>query len=156
MLPGYQILSFVGEPATTASVASDIAPLTVAVASALDRDVIGTAREVDHAFWLSEPGRIGRALMRDGRAVGYYYTRAGAIGPAAWATRDDADAALRAALADALAQSATVRLRALGANHDAIRFALSSGMQLSGYSHLLTTAPFGHLERYAPSGPTLF
>jgi GNAT superfamily N-acetyltransferase len=156
MLPGYQILSFVGGTTEPPPVAADVAPLTLEVASALDRDVIGTPREMDHAFWLEEPGRIGRALMREGRAVGYYYTRAGAIGPAAWAKGDDAHAVLRAAHADARAQSATVRLRALGVNHDAIRFALSSGMQLSGYSHLLTTAAFGHLERYAPSGPTLF
>ncbi len=49
-----------------------------------------------------------------------------------------------------------VRLRALGANHVSIRFALGAGLRLAGYSHLLTTAPFGTLERYVPSGPTLF
>ena len=156
LLPGYQILSFVGEPTESPQIASDVAPLTVEIASALDRDVIGTTREVDHAFWSSEPGRVGRAVVRGGQAVGYYYARAGAIGPAAWTTTADAEILLRAALADAHAQSAVVRLRALGANHDTIRFALSSGLRLAGYSHLLTTASFGHLERYAPSGPTLF
>ena len=155
MLPGYQILSFVGEP-TAPPVASEVAPLTVEIAAALDRDVIGDAREVDHAFWSSEPGRVGRSVMRGGGAIGYYYVRSGTIGPAAWRTGADADAVLRAALADARAQSAIVRLRALGANHDTIRFALSSGLRLAGYSHLLTTASFGHLDRYAPSGPTLF
>jgi GNAT superfamily N-acetyltransferase len=156
MLPGYQILSFVGEPMESPPVASDVAPLTVEIASALDRDVIGTAREVDHAFWSSEPGRVGRAVMRGGGAIGYYYVRSGTIGPAAWTISADADVVLRAALADAHAQSAIVRLRALGANHDTIRLALSSGLRLAGYSHLLTTASFGHLDRYAPSGPTLF
>ena len=156
MFPGFQILSFVGEPTPSAQAASGVAPLTGEIASALDRDVIGTARDVDHGFWLTEPGRLGRAVVRGGRAVGYYYVRAGSIGPAAWASSADAEPVLRAALADARAQSAIVRLRALGANHDAIRFALASGMRLAGYSHLLTTAPFGHLDRYAPSGPTLF
>ena len=113
-------------------------------------------REVDHAFWSSEPGRVGRAVMRGGGAIGYYYVRSGTIGPAAWTTSAYADVVLRAALADAYAQSAIVRLRALGANHDTIRFALSSGLRLAGYSHLLTTESFGHLDRYAPSGPTLF
>ena len=155
LLPGYQILSFVGKPTESPPIASDIAPLTVDIASALDRDVIGTAREVDHAFWSSEPGRVGRAVVRGGQAVGYYHVRAGAIGPAAW-TAADAEIVLRTALADAHAQSATVRLRALGANHDTIRFALRRGLRLADYSHLLTTAPFGHLDRYAPSGPTLF
>jgi GNAT superfamily N-acetyltransferase len=155
MLPGYQILSFAGEPAPMSEVISG-EPLKLDIATALDRDVIGTAREIDHAFWLSEPGRIGRAVVRDGHAIGYHYVRAGAIGPAAWTTTADADVVLRSALADALAQSPSVRLRALGSNHDAIRFALASGLRLVSCSHLLTTAPFGHLDRYAPSGPTLF
>jgi GNAT superfamily N-acetyltransferase len=156
MLPGYPILSFAGEPVRATPVASDVAPLTLEISSELDRDVIGTAREVDHVFWSSEPGRIGRAVFRSGQAIGYYYVRSGAIGPAAWTSSADADAVLGAALTDALAQSQVVRLRALGANHDTIRFALANGMRLGGYSHLLTTASFGHLERYAPSGPTLF
>jgi GNAT superfamily N-acetyltransferase len=156
MLPGFQILSFAGEPARASAVTSDVAPLTQEIASELDRDAIGNAREIDHAFWSSEPGRVGRAVMRGGRAIGYYYVRSGAIGPAAWTSTADADMVLRAALADARAQAAIVRLRALGVNHDTIRFALNSGLRLAGYSHLLTTASFGHLERYAPSGPTLF
>jgi len=157
MLPGYPILNFVGEPAQTTGDATDVAPLTLDIASALDRDVIGTPREVDHGFWLTEPGRIGRAIVRGGRPLGYYYVRSGTIGPAAWrGTSADADAVLGHALADAHAQSAIVRLRALGVNHDTIRFALASGLRLAGYSHLLRTGPFGHLERYVPSGPTLF
>lgn len=156
MLPGYQILNFVGEPALATRDATDVAPLTLEITSALDRDVIGTAREVDHTFWLTEPGRVGRAVVRDGRPVGYYYVRSGTIGPAAWTASLDAGAVLGPALADAHAQSAIVRLRALGANHDAIRFALAHGFRLAGNSHLLTTASFGHLDRYAPSGPTLF
>ena len=156
MLPGYQILSFVGEPASTTVVASDVAPLSPQVAAALDSDVIGTSRKIDHGFWSTEPGRVGRAVMRGGRPVGYYYVRSGSIGPAAWTSSADADAVLRAAIAEARAQSPIVRLRALGANHDTIRFALASGLRLVGYSHLLTTAPFGNLDRYAPSGPTLF
>lgn len=156
MLPGYPILSFVGEPAQTSLGASDVVPLTLEITSALDGDVIGTTREVDHAFWLTEPGRIGRAITRGGRPLGYYYVRAGTIGPAAWTASADADAVLGHALTDAHAQSAIVRLRALGTSHDTIRFALAHGLRLAGYSHLLTTAPFGHLERYAPSGPTLF
>lgn len=156
MLPGYQILSFVGEPTGAKPVESETAPLTREFATSLDSDVIGTARAADHDFWSNEPGRIGRAVVHGGRAVGYYYVRSGAIGPAAWATSADAEVVLRAALVNARAQSAIVRLRALGANHDTIRFALANGLRLAGYSHLLTTASFGQLDRYAPSGPTLF
>jgi len=156
MFPGYQILSFAGEPAPATARAPDVEPLTLEIASALDRDVLGTARDVDHAFWSTEPGRIGRAVVRGGRTIGYYYVRSGAIGPAAWTSNVDADVVLQAAVTDALAQSPVVRLRVLGANHDTIRFALARGLRLGGYSHLLTTASFGHFERYAPSGPTLF
>ena len=156
MLPGYPILSFAGEPPSAAALASDVAPLTPEIAAALDADVIGTPREIDHRFWATEPGRVGRAVLRGGRPVGYYYVRTGSIGPAAWTANADADAVLRAALAEARAQSPIVRLRALGPSHDTIRFALSSGLRLAGYSHLLTTTAFGHLGRYAPSGPTLF
>ena len=156
MLPGYPILNFVGEPAPTTPDATEVAPLTLEITTALDRDVIGTTREIDHSFWLAEPGRLGRAVMRGGRPLGYYSVRAGTIGPAAWRDSADANAVLGRALADARAQSAVVRLRALGANHDTIRFALARGLRLAGNSHLLTTRPFGHLERYVPSGPTLF
>lgn len=155
MLPGYPILSFGGEAAPIADRA-EVTELTTDITAAIDRDVIGNPREVDHEFWRTEPGRIGRAVLRDGRVIGYHYARAGAVGPAAWLTAGDAEAVLRSALASALAQSPTVRLRGLGANHEAIRFALARGLRLVGYSHLLTTAPFGHLDRYAPSGPTLF
>ncbi len=170
MLPGYPILNFVGAPSDPSGAPSErggalsersaseteVAPLTIEIAAALDRDVIGTERGIDHGFWLTEPRRTGRAVVRSGRAVGYYYVRAGTIGPAAWTTEIAADTVLGHALADAQTQSATVRVRALGASHDTIRFALRSGLRLAGFSHLLTTAPFGHLQRYAPSGPTLF
>jgi GNAT superfamily N-acetyltransferase len=156
MLPGFPILSFVGAPTQATPPASEVAPLTLEIASDFDRDVVGTARDIDHSFWLTEPGRSGRAVVREGRPVGYYYARGGTIGPAAWTSRGDAPIVLGRALAEARTQSVTVRLRALGASHDTIRFALDNGLRLAGYSHLLTTAPFGHLDRYAPSGPTLF
>ncbi len=157
MLPGYQILSFAGAVGEAAPPARyEAAPLSLELAAEVDRAVLSVAREVDHRFWLAKTGRVGRALMRDGRRAGYYYVRDAAIGPAAWLDLDAADAVLRLALRDARTQSPLVRLRALGANHVSIRFALGAGLRLAGYSHLLTTAPFGTLERYVPSGPTLF
>ncbi|HKY50940.1 MAG TPA: GNAT family N-acetyltransferase [Candidatus Limnocylindria bacterium] len=155
MLPGYPILSFAGEPSSFPSHES-VAPLTAKIATAFDREIVGVERDVDHAFWLSEPGRVAHAVVRDGHTIGYHYVRGGAIGPAAWRSDADADAVLGSAFASALAQSPTVRMRALGSNHHSVRFALASGLRLVGYSTLLTTAPFGQLERYVPSGPTLF
>lgn len=158
MLPGYQILSFAGEVATSPEppAGHDARPLALETASRIDREVLSVGREVDHRFWLAEPGRVGCEVLRGGQVVGYFSVRDGAIGPAAWTTPDGAEAVLRLALREAASQSREVRLRALGANHDAVRFALAAGLRLAGYSHLLTTAPFGRLERYVPSGPTLF
>ena len=31
-----------------------------------------------------------------------------------------------------------------------------AGLRLTGYSHLLMSAPFGHLDQYLPSGPAVF
>jgi hypothetical protein len=43
-----------------------------------------------------------------------------------------------------------------GINHAGIHFALQTGLRLTGYAHLLTSAPFGRMEQYIPSGPSLF
>jgi GNAT superfamily N-acetyltransferase len=157
MLPGTQILAFVGEPAEPPSVEDlETAPLTVEIARELDRDVLLVERDVDQRFWSTEPGRSSRAVRRDGRAIGYYSVARGTIGPAAWSVPEYAQRVLSLAMRDARAQSGEVRLRAIGSDHEAIRFALGSGLRLVGYSHLLTTRAFGHLDRYIPSGPTLF
>ncbi len=95
-------------------------------------------------------------MVRDGRAVGYYYFSNGTIGSAAWLEDDDAEALLESACREASEQAEQVRLMIPGVNHSAIRFALRSGLKLVSYSHLLTTAPFGQMEKYLPSGPSLF
>jgi len=157
MLPGTQILNFVGEPRDLPSADGFVVePLALDVANALDRDVLSVERAVDQRYWASEPGRSARVVRRDGEAVGYYSIASGVIGPAAWSSARYAAPVLALAVRDARQQSAQVRLRALGTNHDAIRFALGAGLRLLGYSHLLTTRTFGDLSRYIPSGPTLF
>jgi hypothetical protein len=37
-----------------------------------------------------------------------------------------------------------------------LNFALRSGLKLTAYAHLLTTAPFGQMDKYLASGPSLF
>ena len=34
--------------------------------------------------------------------------------------------------------------------------ALAAGLRFANHSHFLTTSPFGAMERYLPSGPSLF
>jgi GNAT superfamily N-acetyltransferase len=158
MLPGYQALTFTGQPRELPSVRSGYKtqPLELQTAMAIDEQIRETRREVDHRFWLSEMKSEGRQLVRRGRIVGYYYFNGGTIGPAAWLKDADAEALLEAAARDAAEQSEQIRLIIPGINHAAIRFALRMNLKLTGYGHLLTTAPFGQMEKYLTSGPSLF
>jgi GNAT superfamily N-acetyltransferase len=158
MLPGYQILTFTGEYRTQndATRGYESRSLEISTAIAIDWQVRGTHREIDHQFSIEEFKAEGRQVMRDGRAVGYYYFTGGNIGSAAWLEERDAEAVLSCACRDASGQAEQIRLVALGVNHAAIRFALQAGLRLASYSHLLTTATFGQMEKYLPSGPSLF
>ena len=51
---------------------------------------------------------------------------------------------------------APFRLAIPGINHRAIAFALDAGLHLSSFTHFLSTAPVGCLDRYIPSGPLLY
>jgi GNAT superfamily N-acetyltransferase len=158
MLPGYQILTFAGTMNGSSQNRSDYEtqPLDISTAMLIDEQIRETRREIDHRFWLSEMEARGRKIIRDGRIVGYYYFQNGTIGPAAWLNEEDAEAILETACYDASEQSEQIRLMIPGLNHDAIRFALRAGLRLAAYSHLLTTAPFGQMDKYLPSGPSLF
>jgi hypothetical protein len=159
MLPGYQILTFAGRPldhTTPQAPKVEVEPLSLTVATAIDKRIRGTAREADHRFWQEEARFQGRQLVVDGIAQGYFYLNGGTIGPAAWVIEDAAPALLATATREAAANSAEVRLMIPGANHTAIRFALGSGLRLTAFSHLLTSAPFGRMEQYLSSGPSLF
>ncbi|HKC65608.1 MAG TPA: hypothetical protein VKB86_18345, partial [Pyrinomonadaceae bacterium] len=88
--------------------------------------------------------------------VGYYYFSNGNVGSAAWLESEDAEALLESACREASNQAEQIRLMIPGVNHSAIGFALRAGLKLVSYSHLLTTEPFGQMEKYLPSGPSLF
>ncbi|HEY6186716.1 MAG TPA: GNAT family N-acetyltransferase [Pyrinomonadaceae bacterium] len=159
MLPGYQILTFGGplqRELTEQRAGYEAQPLEIANAIDMDRQVRATGREVDHRFWLAQPTFQGRQLTSGGRIAGYYYINRGVIGPAAWAHPNDGEALLEAACREAALDASQVRLMIPGVNHTAIRFALNSGLRLVAYSHLLTSAPFGLMEQYLSSGPSLF
>jgi GNAT superfamily N-acetyltransferase len=158
MLPGYQAMTFAGEPRGLSEPGSvyETRPLEPGEASAIDEQVRETRREVDHTFWISEMGSAAKLLVRSGQTIGYYYCNKGAIGPAAWLEDADGEALLAAACREASQQSEQIRLIVPGLNHTAIRFALRANLKLSGYGHLLTTRPFGRMENYLTSGPSLF
>jgi GNAT superfamily N-acetyltransferase len=153
MLPGTQILTFEGTPGVKrpAPATYTTQPLNKSVAMGLDKVMLGARREEDHDHMLRS-GWEGMQVMRGGIGVGYYYIHNGSLGPAAWTHPRHSDALL----ALACQGREQVSMGVPGMNHDAIQFALSTGLRLASHSHLLTTSPFGHLERYIPSGPYFF
>jgi len=157
MLPGSQIVVFEGAPTLPEppSPAYNVQTLERAFATAVDKTILGTGREVDHDFF-ARRGWQGRQLLHDGHRVGYFYVDGGSIGPAAWISGEHAEALLVLACREASASGAEVTLRIPGMNHAALRFAFEAGLRLTGFAHLLMSAPFGHLEGYLPSGPSLF
>jgi hypothetical protein len=157
MLPVCQIFTLAGAPTTAPSVPSGYAlePLEPAFASRLDALVRGTSREVDHTFWRAQAGRL--CQVRAAREiVGYFRVEGGAIGPAAWTESVHAAPVLALAIAQAKRDAAEIRLVAPGVNHSALALALQIGLKLVGSAHLLSSRPFGALERYLPSGPAVF
>jgi GNAT superfamily N-acetyltransferase len=158
MLPGFPLFNFAGTPNALphAPVDYNVEPLSLETAASLDATVRGARREVDHRFWLAQSSIVAREVVRDGRAVGYFYVADGAVGAAAWRDARDAEAVLTLACREAFARTGKIMLRAPGVNHAAIRFALGVGLRFASFSHFFTNAPFGRLDQYLPSGPSLF
>ena len=158
MLPGYQIFTFAGTPDTIPDKLSgfEVKPLSVSSAVSLDHHIRATGREVDHRFWLSQSAYHGYQVQYGDQITGYFYTNGGGIGPAGWIDPQYAQTLMTLACRHAANQSEPARMLVPGINHEAIRFALRAGLRLTGMSHFLTTAPFGHMDQYLTSGPSLF
>ena len=157
MLPGSQILFLEGTPLLEAEASLGYVTelLRADLAGTLDETVLGIRRDMDHDL-LIRSGWHARQVMHAGQAVGYYYVHDGTIGPAAWTDAAHASALLTLACREAPAADSRLTLMIPGMNHAALRFGFDSGLRLTGFAHLLMSAPFGHLERYLPSGPGLF
>jgi GNAT superfamily N-acetyltransferase len=123
-----------------------------AAAGAIDREVRGSARPIDHAFFLAQKD-TAHQVSSAGEGVGYFYAHHGRIGPAAW-REGHGRAVLSAAFAALEGQSITLSIP--GPNRDAIDLAIEAGLLITGTSHYLSSATFGAIERYVPSGPALF
>ena len=157
MLPGTQLFTFQSKPtrlpAQRAGYTS--APAKADEIAALDRELVGVERQVDHAYWNAH-GFARRAVHRDGRVVGYYYLIDGIVGPAGWVSDIDGEETLGFAIREAASTHDTVALSIPGMNHVALPVALACGLRLVRMSHILWTSPIGHMDRYVPSGPMLF
>lgn len=157
MLPLGPIFTFSGPPRTLPATPQEVrlTELDLPHATAIDRVVLGVAREQDHAFFRARQFK-GYQVEIDQRKVGYFYVKDGAIGPAAWQDPESGEALLSHALQQASAEAPQVKLIALGLNQTAIRCALAAGLRLVSTAHLLSSSAFGKLDCYLPSGPALF
>ena len=122
----------------------------------LDEQVRGTGRQADHDFWCDHLGLQGRQVLQNGEVLGYYYANRGVVGPAAWKRPQDGEPLLTLACREAAAMAPQIRIAVPGINHLGLRFALDSGLRLTSFAHFLTTAQFGRMEQYLPSGPALY
>lgn len=172
MLPGYQIFvltfpaekllaqaqafSYSSSPSNAQPFSYSLTELTVSAAAAIDSRVRGTGREVDHTYWLRDPGRSGQLVLADGAPVGYFYTRNGLVGSLAYLHKEHEKPILDFGLARAATENDVVTAYIPAINRTALAYGLDRGGRLSGYSHFLSTAEFGQLANYLPSGPLLY
>lgn len=157
MMPAGPIFTFSGAPQKLPEAPPEarLRELDSEQACAIDRVVRGVARARDHAYWRAR-GMPAYQLEIEQRVAGYFYVKDGVIGPAAWLDPASGDALLSHALQQASSQAAEVKLVALGVNQTAIRHATDAGLRLVSASHFLSSAAFGKLDCYLPSGPALF
>ena len=159
MMPAGPIFTFAGPLLQAPSPQSDtrVVALDPSHASAIDHIVRGTPRSEDHAFWRAR-NVPGFQVEVSGRAVGYFYSDKGVIGPAAWLREEEGPLLIANALTRANAQASPsgVKLIALGLNQVAVRAATAAGLRLISASHFLCSEAFGKLDQYLPSGPGLF
>jgi GNAT superfamily N-acetyltransferase len=157
MLPGTQILEFEGAPRlVNDSAGYTLASADMAFINRMDQDVLQMPRPMDHE-WMQRSDWRPRLVLYAGQPVGYFYLReGGVVGPVAWTNAQHAEAVMRLGCREAAGEYAFAALNVPGMNHDALRFAFEAGLRLTGHAHLLTTASFGHVERYLPSGAYFF
>jgi hypothetical protein len=159
LLPGWPLLVFAavaGASTAAASAGYELAELDGELPSRFAKAAGHPARDEDHALWRDMGA--ARAVTRGGEPVGYFYARAGSIGPLAWIDDAHAPAVIDSALAAAAASGdgLPTRVNVPGVAHAAIRHLLARGAQLVSFGHLLATERPGDMTRYLPSGPFLF
>jgi hypothetical protein len=122
---------------------------------AIDRATLDVARPADHAFWASVSTLHPFTVVRDGRAAGYAYVQAdGAIGPIAVLDPADLAPAVEASIGVAASLGArTARVRIPGVAREAVARLLARGWRYGdAVTLVLTSAPWGHWDRYVTSG----
>ncbi|TAK55636.1 MAG: GNAT family N-acetyltransferase [Dehalococcoidia bacterium] len=130
--------------------------------AALDREVFGAERRLDHGYYLDATKGSGAqssfVLLRDDALRGYCYAVAdgGFIAPMATYEPADQLPLLRTA-ASWLSQHgvSTGNIFVLSQNHTLMNALLDAGWRSQRSSFLLTSAPFAKFDRYHPAGASL-
>ena len=123
--------------------------------SAIDWAVLGYRRPEDHALWAEVPDMHGFLVNRAGSVIGYLYvTESGVLGPVAVLRAEDLPAALTLGMEVARdLGSSSARLRTPGVARAAVALLLENGFRLDeSIGLVLSSKPFGQLDRYVPSG----
>jgi ribosomal protein S18 acetylase RimI-like enzyme len=131
--------------------------------AALDTQVWGAERRIDHEHYLSDDSLDGGeqsafALTRDGVLAGYGYaykspSGIGYVAPLAAALPQEQPALLHMAgewLSDRSVE--TVRAAIVSHNTTAIEALLEAGWRITGSNVFMTSQPFGQFDRYIPAG----
>jgi hypothetical protein len=127
-----------------------------ATVDALDRDSLGVAHPIDHAYLREESRRGWLYRGPDGMALAYgYATEAGRIGPVA--SRDaDLLAPILGHLSSAVAPRGAFAIWLPGTADRAVVATLQAGFRLEPFPLLLCwDRPFADLSRYLPISPGL-
>ena len=127
-----------------------------ATVDALDRETLGVAHSVDHAYLRAENRRGWLYRGPDGVAVAYgYATEAGRLGPVA--SRDaDLLAPILGHLSSAVAPRGAFAIWLPGTADRAVVATLQAGFRLEPFPLLLCwDRPFADLSRYLPISPGL-
>lgn len=159
-LADYQLPPEIITQAFSGSTASD--RQSRAALDELDAQVRGARRPADHSLWLGYVGSgsfSGQLYWRGNQPLGYaYISNWGMLGPVVTNTADDFLPALKHSLAQAARRGfGYVHCDLPSINSAAVRLLLDLRWRInSGHSFFLSSAPLGMMDRYIPSGATLF
>ncbi len=129
-------------------------PETLAALAALDQDVLGHQRDVDHSWLLAT--RAGYLYYRAGRPVGYGYVGESS-GPFALLRPDDYPAVLAHAETEAASRGFDYGIEAPLVNRHAVDFMLERGYRMGSFTALfMSDRPFGRFENYLFFTPPFF
>lgn len=163
IVPRQPVFNLVGTPKPSALArlpagveATPIEAADTSAVDAVDREILGYAHPLDHAF-LRTGGRTGFVYRTDGGEVlGYgYSSEAGRFGPIALLDHTLTAPVIGHLMHNIRARGATTAW-VPGANDHAIVALLRAGLRIEGFPALLCwTRPYGQFERYLPASLAL-